>query len=147
MGVAERRATCTLLKREVPSCSGAREHGDGWRLPGGDGQLNLWGLKPGTARDFVRTRLCDFSLRCFEERLRLPAHRKGGIPATFVSCVAEEYPARPFFQPFAEKARASGWKVAQLETGHDCHVESPGEVVEILLSTAMPQRTGVSGSS
>ena len=36
----------------------AREHGNGWRLPGGEGQLDLWGLKPGKARDFVRERLC-----------------------------------------------------------------------------------------
>jgi pimeloyl-ACP methyl ester carboxylesterase len=27
----------------------AREHGDGWRLPAGEAQLDLWGLKPGAA--------------------------------------------------------------------------------------------------
>src|SRR3984957_1378960 len=89
----------------------AREQGDGWRLPAGEGQLDLWGLKPGEARDFVRSRLCDFSLRCFEEPLSLPANRKAGIPATYLASVAEEYPARPFFAPFAERARASGWEV------------------------------------
>jgi pimeloyl-ACP methyl ester carboxylesterase len=112
----------------------AREHGDGWRLPGGEGQLDLWGLKPGEARDFVRVRLCDFSLRCFEEPLSLPANRKAGVPATFVTCVAEGYPARPFFAPFAAKARASGWNVVEVNTGHDCHVERPGEVADILLA-------------
>jgi pimeloyl-ACP methyl ester carboxylesterase len=117
----------------------AREHGDGWRLPGGEGQLDLWGLKPGEERDFVRARLCDFSLRCFEEPLALPANRKASIPATFVSCVAEAYPARPFFAPFAAKARASGWNVAEVKTGHDCHVERPGEVADILLSVPPSQ--------
>jgi pimeloyl-ACP methyl ester carboxylesterase len=112
----------------------AREHGDGWRLPGGEGQLDLWGLKPGDARDFVRARLCDFSLRCFEEPIQLPANRKASIPATFVAGAAPGYPARPYFAPFAEKARASGWQVADLETGHDCHVERPGEIANILLS-------------
>jgi pimeloyl-ACP methyl ester carboxylesterase len=117
-----------------------REDGDCWRLPGGEGQLDLWGLKPGDARDFVRARLCDFSLRCFEEPLPLPANRKARIPATFVSCVAEGYPARPFFAPFAAKARASGWNVAEVQTGHDCHVERPGEVADILLlSASLPQ--------
>ncbi len=111
----------------------AQKQGGGWRLPGGDGQLDLWGLEPGEARDFVRERLCDFSLRCFEEPLPLPANRKASIPATFVACVAENYPARPFFKPFEEKARASGWKVAELKTGHDCHVERPAEVADILL--------------
>jgi pimeloyl-ACP methyl ester carboxylesterase len=117
----------------------AREHGDGWRLPGGEGQLDLWGLKPGEARDFVRTRLCDFTLRCFEEPLPLPANRKASVPATYVACVAEGYPARPFFAPFAEKARASGWQVAEVNTGHDCHVERPAEVADILLSPALPR--------
>ncbi len=112
----------------------AREHGNGWRLPGGEGHLDLWGLKPGEAREFVRARLCDFSLRCFEEPLHLPANRKASVPATFVAGVAEGYPARPFFEPFARKARASGWEVAELDTGHDCHVERPGEVADILLS-------------
>jgi pimeloyl-ACP methyl ester carboxylesterase len=113
----------------------ARDHGDGWRLPGGEGQLDLWGLKPGEARDFVRARLCDFTLRCFDEAIRLPANRKARLPATFVSSVAEGYPARPFFAPFAEKARASGWHVEEVNSGHDCHVECAGEVANILLST------------
>jgi pimeloyl-ACP methyl ester carboxylesterase len=115
----------------------AREHGDGWRLPGGEGQLDLWGLKPGEARDFVRARLCDFSLRCFEETLPLPSNRKSGIPSSFISCVAEGYPAMPFFAPFAAKARASGWKVTALKTGHDCHVECPEEVANILSATSV----------
>lgn len=115
----------------------AREHGNGWRLPSGEGHLDLWGLKPGEAREFVRARLCDFTLRCFEEPLHLPANRKAGIPATFVAGIAEGYPARPFFEPFARKARASGWDVAELKTGHDCHVERPGEVADVLLSAAL----------
>ena len=114
----------------------AREQGNGWRLPGGEGQLDLWGLKPGEARDFVRARLCDFSLRCFEEPLALPAHRRASIPATFVRGIAQGYPARPFFAPFAAKARAFGWQVTELKTGHDCHVERPGEVADALLSAA-----------
>jgi pimeloyl-ACP methyl ester carboxylesterase len=114
----------------------AREHGDGWRLPGGEGQLDLWGLKPGKARDFVNQRLCDFSLRCFEERIQIRENRKANTLAVFVSCVAEAYPARPFFEPFAKKARACGWQVREINTGHDCHVEDPDEIARILLSAA-----------
>ena len=114
----------------------AQNKGNGWRLPGGEGQLDLWGLEPSDARDFVRARLCDFSLRCFEEPLPLPTNRKATIPSTFIAGVAERYPARRFFKPFAEKARFSGWQVAELETGHDCHVERPREVADILLAAA-----------
>jgi len=114
----------------------ANQHGDGWRLPGGEGHLDLWGLQPGEAREFVRKNLCDFSLRCFEEHLALPANRKANLPATFVSCVADNYPAKPFFRPFAEKAQTCGWDVREVNTGHDCHVERPAEVAEILLAVA-----------
>jgi pimeloyl-ACP methyl ester carboxylesterase len=117
----------------------AQDHGDGWRLPGGEGQLDLWGLKPGESRDFVRARLCDFSLRCFEEPLRLPANQKARISATYVASVGDEYPARRFFAPFAAKARNSGWEIAEMETGHDCHVERPDEVANILLSADLSQ--------
>lgn len=128
-----------LLPHEIGTFfrSVARDHGDGWRLPAGDGQLDLWGLKPGAARDFVRARLCDFSLRCFEEPIRLPANRKASVPAIFVASVAEQYPAKPFFAPFAGKARDSGWKVAEVNSGHDCHVERPEEVASILLAATL----------
>jgi pimeloyl-ACP methyl ester carboxylesterase len=112
----------------------AQSQGSGWCLPGGEGQLDLWGLEPGEARDFVRARLCDFSLRCFEEPMSLPANRKASVPATYIACVAENYPARPIFKVFADKARACGWDVAELNTGHDCHVERPSEVANILLA-------------
>lgn len=111
----------------------AETQGNGW-LPGGEDQLDLWGLKPGEARDFVRARLCDFSLRCFEDPIHLPINRKASVPATYIACVAENYPARPFFKVFADKARACGWASAELNTGHDCHVEQPAQVVNILLS-------------
>jgi len=132
----DEQSVLDLLPPEIATYfrSVARDHGDGWRLPGGEGQLDLWGLKPGEARDFVRARLSDFSLRCFEESLRLPTNRRASIPSTFVSSVAEEYPARPLFAPFSAKARALGWEVAELNTGHDSHVERPGEVANILLS-------------
>jgi pimeloyl-ACP methyl ester carboxylesterase len=44
----------------------AREHGDGWRLPGGEGQLDLWGLKPGEAH--VQGSLPN--LRCRDQTIR-----------------------------------------------------------------------------
>jgi pimeloyl-ACP methyl ester carboxylesterase len=110
----------------------AGEHGDGWRLPGGDGQLDLWGLPPGPAREFVRARLCDFTLRCFEEPIRLPANRKASLPAGYIACTAEHYPAKPFFAPFAAKARRSGWTVTEIDSGHDCHVEQPDLVASFL---------------
>jgi pimeloyl-ACP methyl ester carboxylesterase len=132
----DRQSVLDLLPSDIGAHfrSVARDRGDGWRLPGEEAQLDLWGLAPGKARDFVRSRLCDFSLRCFEQPISIPANRKAGIAATFIASVAEEYPARKFFAPFATKARDLGWEVAELMTGHDCHIERPDEVARILLS-------------
>ena len=118
----------------------ARNQGEGWRLPCGEGHLDLWGLKPGKAREFVRSRLCDFSLCCFEEPISLPLDYKRSMPATFIAAAAEDYPARPFFKPFADKARTLGWDVTDVDTGHDCHVERPTEVAQILLSCMASDR-------
>lgn len=112
----------------------ANESGGGWRLPGGDGQLDLWGLRPGPAREFVRSQLCDFSLRCFEEAIGLPENRKAQLPSNYIACVANDFPAKPFFAPFASKARHSGWRVAEVNSGHDCHAERPQEIADLLVA-------------
>jgi pimeloyl-ACP methyl ester carboxylesterase len=112
----------------------AQADGDGWRLRAGEGQLDLWGLRPGPAREFVRERLTDFSLRCFEQRLDLPGNAAAALPRTYVAATAEEYPARPVFRRFADKARRDGWAYFEIPTGHDCHVEMPDTFVELLVS-------------
>jgi pimeloyl-ACP methyl ester carboxylesterase len=107
--------------------------GGGWRLPAGEGQLDLWGLKPGAERDFVRSRLSDFSLRCFSEAVRLSTDAAAKVHRSFIACVAEGYPARPIFQQFCDKAKREGWPYHELPTGHDCHVEMPDALVSLLL--------------
>jgi pimeloyl-ACP methyl ester carboxylesterase len=107
--------------------------GDGWRLPANEGQLDMWGLKPGSARDFVKARQSDFSLRCFEEAIRLPTNAASQLPRAYIACVAEGYPARVVFKQFADQARREGWSYCELATGHDCHVEEADTFVSILL--------------
>lgn len=112
----------------------AKEHGDGWRLPAGEEHLNLWGLKPGPTRDFVRKSLCDFTLRCFEEPISLTSNTRASVPSSYVSCIASDYPAKPFFLPFAHKARQLGWTLTEVDSGHDCHVEQPEAIAKVLLA-------------
>ena len=47
------------------------------------------------------------------------------LPASFIACTANDYPAKPFFTPFADKARKLGWPFAEVNSGHDGHVERP----------------------
>jgi pimeloyl-ACP methyl ester carboxylesterase len=107
--------------------------GEGWRLPAGEGHLDMWGLKSGPARDFVRSRLSDFSLNCFQESIGIPANAAAKLPRRFIACVAEGYPARPIFQRFGDRAKLEGWSYNELPTGHDCHVEMPDAFVSLLL--------------
>lgn len=108
--------------------------GEGWLLRAGEGQLDMWGLKHGAERDFVRSRLSDFSLRCFEEAIRLPSNAAAKLHRTFIACVAEGYPARPVFQRFGDRAKLEGWSYHELPTGHDCYVEMPDAFVSKLLT-------------
>jgi pimeloyl-ACP methyl ester carboxylesterase len=109
----------------------------GWRLRSSDRQLDLWGLENGPARDFVRARLCDFTIRCFEQPLVAPNHAATTLARTYISCVREGYPAKIVFDQFARRARREAWTYHELPTGHDCHVESPEVVSELLLKAAM----------
>jgi len=112
----------------------AENAGEGWRLKGGEGQLDMWGLKSGPARDFVQSRLSDFSLNCFEEAIGIPSNAAAKLPRKFIACVAEGYPARPIFQKFGDRAKQEGWDYDELPTGHDCQVEMPDAFVSSLLA-------------
>jgi pimeloyl-ACP methyl ester carboxylesterase len=90
----------------------------GWRLRSSDRQLDLWGLEDGPPRDFVKARLCDFSIRCFEQPLAAPTHAAKTLKRTYISCVREGYPAKVVFDPFAARARQEGWCYHELPTGH-----------------------------
>jgi pimeloyl-ACP methyl ester carboxylesterase len=111
----------------------ARAEGDGWRLSGSARQLDLWGLRNGPAREFVSSRLCDFSIKCFEQSLSLPRNRAATLGRTYVACVGDGYPARAVFDPFAGRARREGWRYHELPTGHDCHVEMPEAFSRLLV--------------
>jgi pimeloyl-ACP methyl ester carboxylesterase len=112
----------------------AENTGAGWRLKAGEGQLDMWGLKAGPARDFVRSRLSDFSLNCFREAIQIPENAAAKLPRKFIACVAEGYPARRIFQQFGDRAKQESWDYDELATGHDCHVEMPDAFVSSLLA-------------
>jgi pimeloyl-ACP methyl ester carboxylesterase len=113
----------------------ARTLGDGWRIPASEGLLDLWGLAPGPARDFVRERLSDFSLHCFEQKISM-ARDLTDLPRTYVAAVAEEYPGRGAFKRFAEAALRQNWEFHELQTGHQGQAEAPEAVASILLANA-----------
>lgn len=112
----------------------AGAEGDGWLLRGSARQLDLWGLREGPAREFVRSALNDFSINCFEQPIELPADRAATLDRTYIACVGEGYPARAVFKQFSERGKNGGWRYHELPTGHDCHVEMPDEFIKLLTS-------------
>jgi pimeloyl-ACP methyl ester carboxylesterase len=118
------------------------EQGGGWRVRPHDGFLDLWGLEDGPAREFVKARLCDFTIKCFEQPLDAPTDAASALPRTYIASVKEHYPVRIAFEPFAARARREGWGYHELPTGHDSQAETPDELSELLLkagSGAVPR--------
>ena len=108
-----------------------------WRLHPTDHLLDLWALEDGPARDLVKARLCDFTIRCFEQPLEAPSHAAATLARTFIAGARQGCPAKVVFDPFAARAQREGWPYHELPTGHDPHAEMPDEVSELLLRAAM----------
>jgi hypothetical protein len=90
--------------------TGVAEADGGWRLRSTDRQPDLWGLEHGPARDFVRARLSDFTIRCFEQPLDAPTHAATTLTIAHTwraSVTATQH--RGLFEPFARRAQ-EGWE-------------------------------------
>jgi pimeloyl-ACP methyl ester carboxylesterase len=116
--------------------------GGGWRMRATATLVDKWGLEEGSAaRSFVEARLCDFTMRCFDQPLEAPTRAAATLLRTYVASVKEGYPARVVFEPFAARARRDGWGYHELPTGHDCQAETPDALSELLLGVpAYPPR-------
>ena len=114
----------------------AVELGEGWRLPGFEGRLDLWALKDGPHRDFVRSKLTDFAMSCFKSPARLPTNAAAKLKRAFVACKTDGYRLGEVFEPFAAQARRENWPYVSLRTGHDCHVEAADECIAFLSGLA-----------
>ena len=117
----------------------------GWRIQAQDGFLDLWGLEHGPAREFVRSRFADFTIRCFEQPVHAPTDAASTLPRTFIACVKTTYPARQVFEPFAARAKREGWSYFELPTGHDCQAERPDALAELLSNVSSGVSSIISG--
>jgi pimeloyl-ACP methyl ester carboxylesterase len=113
------------------------EEGGGWRIRPNAGFLDLWGLDEGPAREFVRARFSDFTIRCFEQPLEAPTDAASTLPRTYIASVKADYPVRHVFDPFVARAKRQGWSYHELPTGHDCQAETPEALTDLLLQVAV----------
>jgi pimeloyl-ACP methyl ester carboxylesterase len=112
----------------------ARDGGDGWRIPATGALLDVWGVSDPDDRAWVGSNLTDFPLRCFEQAVSLPTSAAARIPCTYVSSTS--YPAAAAFEPLVGHARAEGWDVSELPTGHVPMVSMPEELATVLCEAA-----------
>jgi pimeloyl-ACP methyl ester carboxylesterase len=113
------------------------EDGGGWRMRPTEALLDLWGLEEGAARTFVRSRLAEFTIRCFSQPLQAPSRASRTLRCSYIASVKPGYPAKAVFEPFAARARQEGWSYYELPTGHDAQAEMPETLSDLLLETAV----------
>ena len=85
----------------------ARERGDGWLIPVIEEEL--LGLPPDVS-SWYYPRLVPQPLRTFTQPLRITGDGGSSVPRSFVHCVRDGNDVvSEIINPFAERARASGW--------------------------------------
>jgi pimeloyl-ACP methyl ester carboxylesterase len=107
----------------------AAEQGFGWLVP--VRKLEVLGVTDPADVDWLTPRLTPHPWKTYTDPLRLTG-AGDRVPATFVECVSW----MRVFQSQAERARAKGWPVHELATGHEAMVTAPQELADVLLSLA-----------
>lgn len=120
-------AAIDLLPPEVAAHYRESVHGagHGWLIP--PRPLEKLGVTDPADLAWLTPRLTPHPWRSFTEPLALTgAH--SDVPATFVECTDW----MRVFRPHAERARAAGWPVFEIATGHEAMVTAPARVAEVL---------------
>lgn len=114
---------------------GGAEAGNGLREPPSPATL---GVTDPEMADWMKARMTPQPLATYTEPVPGGSAKSAALPRAYVHCT--EGPITHVFAPFAEAARADGWPVYELATGHAAMLTAPREMAEILL-----ERTNVEG--
>lgn len=104
-----------------------RDAGFGWLIP--PRSLTTLGVTEQADVDWLTPRLTPHPWATYQEPVRLGAGA-ASVPGRYIDCTDW----LGVFAPFADKARALGWPVHRLATGHEAMVTAPGELAELLSS-------------
>jgi hypothetical protein len=94
------------------------------------------GITDPTMAAWVAARLTPHPFRTYAQPLPVGPPASAALPRAFIHCTAG--PTTPRFVPFAQQARAAGWAVRELATGHDAMLMAPQPLGELLLELAGP---------
>lgn len=94
---------------------------------------SAFGIMDPAQQAWVEARLTPHPLRTYETVVEFDGSPGNGLPATYVMVTA------PVYGPLAEcrsRARALGWAMTEIATGHDAMVSAPQAVSELLVGLA-----------
>jgi pimeloyl-ACP methyl ester carboxylesterase len=103
----------------------AAERGFGWLVP--VRELSVLGVTEQSDVDWLLPRLTPHPWKTYTDPLRLTG-AVDRVPAAFIECVSW----LRVFGAQADRARARGWPVDELDTGHEAMVTAPTELAELL---------------
>jgi pimeloyl-ACP methyl ester carboxylesterase len=108
--------------------NGAKESGDGWRIPSGP-------MPPDTAPadvEWAAPRRKPQPIKAFDTKLKLSAEPTA--PRTYIYCKR----ARPDdnFRQFLERAKREGWQTFEIDASHNPHITAPDMLFGILKQIA-----------
>lgn len=107
--------------------AGAEARGDGWRVP--PIPAEVFNVNEAD-RDWVDAQCTPQPIGTFQQPIELRGH---GDPVKDVRYIlTTDLPDSPF-PPFYARARARGWKVLEIATGHDAALDDPEELTRMLL--------------
>lgn len=107
----------------------AAEQGFGWLVP--VRKLEVLGVTEQADVDWLTPRLTPHPWKTYTDPMRLTG-AVDRVPAAFIECVSW----MRVFRSQAERARAKGWPVHELATGHEAMVTAPEELADVLLRLA-----------
>jgi pimeloyl-ACP methyl ester carboxylesterase len=117
---------------------GARQIGDGWRIPPIPGEVFNVNQKD---RAWMDAQCTPQPIATFEQPIRLSGEVEKVKNITYI--FATQFTMSPFRQ-FYEKAKAKRWKTLEMAAGHDVMLDMAEELTDVLLAAA-PQGIAAAG--
>jgi hypothetical protein len=107
------------------------EAGQGFRSPP---SASFLGLTDPKMAAWVSARLRRQPLATYTEPAPAGDTRSAALPRVFIHCTGG--PTKSLFGTFAAKAKAKGWDVREMPTGHDVMLTTSRELADMLLEIA-----------
>lgn len=101
--------------------------GQGLRQPP---TTDFFGITDPAMAAWVKARVTPQPLATYTQPVPAGSPQSAALPRTFIHCTAG--PTTPLFGIFAAKARARGWPVHEIATGHDVMLTAPDAVATLL---------------